>query len=345
MKNKCIILGIESSCDETAAAVVEYDQKLGRFSVLSQTIYSQIALHAPYGGVYPEIAARAHSEKILPVINKTLLDAKLSKNEIDAIAVTYGPGLVGSLVIGLTAAKTLAYLWQKPLIGINHLEGHIYSNLISNPVIQFPMLGLIASGGHTLLIQMEKPDSYKLLGQTLDDASGEAFDKVGKLLGLDYPAGPALSKLASKGDSKVYHFNLPINKKNNYNFSFSGLKTAVLYLVKSLGGSERLTQKQKADIARAFEDTVVKSLVKKTVSAANNNKIKTVIIGGGVGANQPLRSNLEKELKYYGINFIKPEISLCTDNAVGIAASGAIKFTHKQFNDRQTLNVNPIAIL
>lgn len=342
---KVTILGIETSCDETAAAIVCYDPKTQKFNIKSHALYSQISLHRQYGGVYPELASRDHVEKILPIINESLTQAKITNDEIDAIAVTAGPGLIGSLLIGTTVARTLAYLWQKPLISINHLEGHIYSNLVQNPPLQFPMLGLIISGGHTLLIAIDKLGSYKTLGQTLDDAVGEAFDKVAKLLGLDYPGGPALSKLADNGDKNAFKFPLPLRRKDSLDFSFSGLKTSVLYLVRKLESEKKLNDQTKADICASFQATAVKSLITKTLSAVEKIGAKTVIIGGGVSANKQLRQDLEAELKKHNITLIKPVIELCTDNAVGIGAAGAIKFLNNDFTSWKEMTVNPNAKL
>lgn len=338
MNNNIIVLGIETSCDETAVAIIKYHKKNNRFMVLSHILASQIKLHAKYGGVFPELASRAHEQKIIPIINRAILKAKIDHKALDAIAVTYGPGLVGSLLIGTTAASTLSYIWGKPLVAVNHLEGHIYSNLIKDTKIKFPLLILIASGGHTELIFAKKFGEYQMIGQTLDDAAGEAFDKIAKLLDLAYPGGPALSQLAQKGDSNKYKFSLPLNQNNNFNFSFSGLKTAVLYQFKSL--KKPISEQTKADLAASFQKTLIDSLVKKTSLATLKYKPSTVLIGGGVASNEKLRVDLEENIRKLKIIFKKPDISLCTDNGIGIACAGAVKFTENKIISWKDLSVD-----
>ncbi len=335
------ILGIESSCDETAAAVVENGKTL-----LSNSVASSMALHAEYGGVVPEIAARSHIESIMPVINQALKDAECSWDNIDAIAVTYGAGLSGSLLIGVMTARTLSIIKNKPLYAINHVEAHLYANFLietslpgyNMPVKQpeFPLLGLIVSGGHSQLVYFKNHFDYQLLGQTQDDAIGEAFDKVAKILGLAYPGGPSISKKAIDGDSKRY--KLPKSKlSGKYDFSFSGLKTAVLRLAQaetgnnyqfpSSGLSKLLTETQKADIAASFERTAIETIVDKTVTAYNEYGPKNVIVGGGVASSTELRKQLQSRLP---LKVTYPDPKLCTDNAAMTAALGCFKASLKQ---------------
>lgn len=329
-----IILGIESSCDETAAAVVQDGQR-----VLSNVVQSQVDIHAEYGGVVPEVAARSHIEVINPVIRQAMSQANVSWDDIDAIAVAYAPGLIGSLLVGCLAAATLAKLHNKPLYPVHHVEGHIYANFIvdqvSHPNVQqlelpskqptFPMLALAVSGLHSQLVLFEDHGKYRLLGETLDDAVGEAFDKVAKILGLPYPGGPAITAAALNGDPKKYQ--LPRARLDNpYSFSFSGLKTAVLRAVQREVGvdhtfpshslSERLNDVQRADFAASFQHTAVKTLVDATEKAFHEFTPASVVIAGGVAANSELRRQLRERLP---IDIEYAPIQLCTDNGAMIA--------------------------
>lgn len=317
------ILGIESSCDETAAAVVEDGRKL-----LSNVVHSQIDIHTIYGGVVPEIAARSHIEVVNPVINRALSDANLTWDDIDAIAVTYAPGLIGSLLVGTLAARTLAILKNKPLYPIHHVEAHVYANFLNEKAPEFPMLALIVSGGHSQLVLFRDHGNYELLGQTQDDAVGEAFDKVAKILGLPYPGGPSIAKAATTGDAKKYP--LPKAKMQNpYDFSFSGLKTAVLRAVQREVGVDftfpshelpgRLNDTQRVDFAASFQRVAVETLVDKAEKAFNDYAPKSVVIAGGVAANQELRRQLSERLPLH-IDYAP--INLCTDNAAMIATLG-----------------------
>lgn len=334
------VLGIETSCDETAAAVVEDGRVL-----LSNVVASSMDLHVQYGGVVPEIAARSHIEAIIPVVQQALEDANCSWEDIDAIAVTYGAGLGGSLLIGVLTARSLAIAYNKPLYAINHVEGHLYANFLTETSLpsyvlparapEFPVLGLIVSGGHSQLVYFKDHFDYKLLGQTNDDAIGEAFDKVAKILGLPYPGGPSVSKKALEGDP--FKFQLPKAKMpNKYDFSFSGLKTAVLRLSQeqigedftfpSFGLSERLSDAQKADIAASFQRVAIETVVDKTVMAYEEFQPKTVIIGGGVASDPELRRQLAERLGK--ISEVSPEYTdrkLCTDNGAMIATLGCYK--------------------
>jgi N6-L-threonylcarbamoyladenine synthase len=313
------ILAIETSCDETAAAVVENGRAL-----LASTVASQMDIHARYGGVYPEVAARQHILSILPVIEQTLAQAHLAISDINAIAATRGPGLAGSLVVGLNAAKGIALGVGLPLVGVNHLEGHIYSAWVYNdgdtpaPEPQFPLMALLVSGGHTELDLMDAHLSYKRLGATLDDAAGEAYDKVARLLGLPYPGGPSVEKAAEEGDPTAIKFPRAW-LEGTWNFSFSGLKTAVLKESKRLDDRPLPV----ADLAASFQAAVVDVLFNKTLNAARKYKVKQIVVGGGVSANQPLRDAFLSQTEF-PVNI--PRLSLCTDNAAMIAAAGYFRY-------------------
>ena len=300
------ILGIESTCDETAAAIVENGTK-----IISQNIASSAELHSLYGGVFPELACRRHIDAILPVIAKTLKDAQISPSELDGIAVAKGPGLIGALLIGLQAAKGLSIAWNKPLIGINHVEAHLYAAMMEK-LPPFPALGFVLSGGHTLMLRVSDVGHYKLLGTTVDDAIGEAFDKVGSLLGLSYPGGPALEKLAEKGDANRFPFSLPKVKKNPLAFSFSGLKTAVLYAQKNACPSDT------AHLAASFQKTAFDDLVRKAQKARLEFSFRSIVIGGGVSNNRRLRACFGEN--FSDIPLFWPPAGLSTDNAAMIAA-------------------------
>ncbi|HVC36740.1 MAG TPA: tRNA (adenosine(37)-N6)-threonylcarbamoyltransferase complex transferase subunit TsaD [Candidatus Dormibacteraeota bacterium] len=333
------ILGIETSCDETAAAVVEDGSRL-----LSNNVASSMDLHAPYGGVVPEIAARSHIEVILPVINAALKTAGCTFRDIDGIAVTYGAGLSGSLLIGVLTARTLAIINNKPLYAINHVEGHVYANFLTESSLpgyqmprsapNFPMLAIIVSGGHSQLVLFENHFNYKLLGQTQDDAIGEAFDKVAKILGLPYPGGPAVAKAAKLGDSTAYI--LPKAKMSKYDFSFSGLKTAVLRLAQAeIGESydfpsqklpERLSDAQKTNIAASFERVAIETIVDKARLAFEEFAPRSIVIAGGVASSQELRRQLSATIP---IRIEYPDPKLCTDNGAMIATLGCFKAQFK----------------
>lgn len=332
------VLGIESSCDETAAAIVENGT-----AVLGSSIASSVNLHVKYGGVVPEIAARSHIESIAPVIEDALRQTNNFQtpkddlwSSIDAIAVTSGPGLLGSLLIGTLSARTLAIVKDKPLFGINHVEAHVYSNFLVKPTPKFPLLALIVSGGHSQLVYFNDHFKYQMLGQTTDDAMGEAYDKVAKILGLPYPGGPSISKIAKFGDP--FSYELPIAKLDKpYNFSFSGLKTATLRTAQKAVGEDfrlpstklpaLLTDKQKVDIAASFQRTAIKTVVGKTIKAYKEFNPKTVVIAGGVAASQELRQELANSLP---IDITYAPVNLCTDNAAMIASTGCFKVMKDQ---------------
>ena len=306
------VLGIESSCDETSFSIVK-----NGVDEIATVISSQIDIHKDYGGVVPEIASRAHVKNITFVIEELLEKSKMTMDEIDMVAVANGPGLIGSLLVGLEAAKTIAWLYNKPLIPVHHIAGHIYANNLVRR-LEFPLLCLVISGGHTELVFMDKDYSFRKLGGTLDDAVGECYDKVGKVIGVDYPAGPKIDKLAQIGNH-TYELPLPLND-DSYNFSFSGLKSAVINLVHN--EEQRGNEINKEDLATSFQDTVVEILAKKTVHAIVNYDVKNLILAGGVSANSGIRKRMEEISKDRGINFTCPEIKYCTDNAAMIASAG-----------------------
>jgi N6-L-threonylcarbamoyladenine synthase len=332
-----LILGIETSCDETAIAVVENGQQ-----ALANVVASQVDLHAQYGGVFPEVAARIHIETIGIVMRQALDEAKVSLADIDAIAVTQGPGLVGSLLVGINYAKGLALATGMPLLGINHLEGHIYSLWVgAERAIEFPVINLIVSGGHTELVLMKADGVYEHLGGTIDDAAGEAFDKVGRLLHLPYPGGPSIQKVAANGNPSAYDFPRAM-QDDSYDFSFSGLKTSVLRAVRpphigprqarqeSLKEGELRPDISIADVAASFQAAVVDVLVQKTLRAARDFRVREIFISGGVSANRLLRERLAAESP---IPMRYPPLALCTDNAAMIAAAGYYRFMKGQRSD------------
>lgn len=309
-----LVLGIESSCDETSAAVVQDGTH-----ILSNIIASQ-AVHIPYGGVVPELASRAHVQKIIPIIETALAQANIALTDIDGIAVTNAPGLVGSLLVGVSVAKGLAYTTQKPLVGVNHLEGHLFSNFLGSAELEPPLVSLVVSGGHTLLVDMPERGKYQLRGQTRDDAAGEAFDKIAKWLELGYPGGPIIDKLAAEGDPNFVEFPPPIIRNHPYDFSFSGLKTAVLYYLQKQ--TVEFIQAHRNDILASFQEAVVKSLVERTIAACLDAGYPTVTMAGGVACNRRLRAALESAAAEHGLRCLYPSPILCTDNGAMIAAVG-----------------------
>jgi N6-L-threonylcarbamoyladenine synthase len=316
-----LCLAVETSCDETAAAVVRDgpSTSLGTSpEVLSNVISSQIEFHKKYGGIVPEVAARKHIEVISPVIKEAMETADIGFNELDTVAVTYGPGLVGSLIVGLSAAKAIAWGLGKPLIGVNHLEGHIYANfLLPTPYPLFPFICLLVSGGHTMIIKVNGHGQYETLGRTRDDAAGEAYDKVARVLGLGYPGGPIIDKIAKEGDPKAIRFTRPM-LNDGYDFSFSGIKTAVVSLVSK---QKEVSSKQTVNIAASFQQAVVDVLVEKTVRAALDHGCKTVTLAGGVSANSQLRAQVKARGEGEGLNVLIPPFEYCTDNAAMIGSA------------------------
>ena len=306
------ILGIESSCDETSFSIVK-----NGVEEISTVISSQIDIHKQYGGVVPEIASRAHIKNITFVLEECLEKAQMTTDMIDAIAVTYGPGLIGSLLVGVECAKALAFLYHKPLIPVHHIAGHIYANNLVKR-LEFPLISLVISGGHTELIYMDKDYSFKKLGATLDDAVGECYDKVAKVLNLEYPGGPKIDKLAKVGEA-TYDLPIPLND-NSYNFSFSGLKSAVINLVHNEEQRGNIINKE--NLARSFQDVVIKSLTKKTMRALQEYHVQNLILAGGVSANSGIREEFEKLCQENKINYTCPSLKYATDNAAMIASAG-----------------------
>ena len=304
-----VILGIETSCDETAAAVV-----VGGHEVRSSVVSSQIDLHARFGGVVPEVASRAHVEQIVPVIVEALGEAGIEGREVDAVAATYGPGLIGALLVGVSAAKALALVWDVPFVAVNHLEGHLVASFLEEPDLELPLVVLLVSGGHTMLVALETPTKYRVLGATLDDAAGEAFDKVARYLGLGYPGGPAIDKLSSEGDPKAIRFPRAM-RGDSLDFSFSGLKTSVVNHVR------KHPEVRTADVAASFQAAAVDVLVDKARRAAAQIGAKGICIGGGVAANSLLRDRIAAACAEDGLRAFLPGRDLCTDNAAMIAAA------------------------
>jgi N6-L-threonylcarbamoyladenine synthase len=327
------ILGVETSCDETAAAV------LVDGAVASSVVFSQDGIHERYGGVVPELASRRHLEVVLPVVARALADAGVALPNLDGIAVTHGPGLVGSLLVGLSVAKGLAYAHGLPLVGVNHLEGHIFAGRLPPPGPNYPFLALLVSGGHTALYACDVPLSYRLVGQTRDDAAGEAFDKVAKLLGLGYPGGPAVERAAGTGDPRAIPFPLAQFQDGAPDFSFSGLKTAVSLHVRR---HQPLSAAAIADVCASFQATVVKMLVRRTVRAASRLGIRRILLTGGVAANRALRTGLDAACAERGYAWSAPPGCLCTDNAAMIAAAGAARLAA---GERAGLSLNAHATL
>ena len=332
-KEEVKILAIESSCDETAAAVVVNGRE-----VRSNVISSQIALHTLYGGVVPEIASRKHIEKINQVITQALEDADTTLEEIDAIGVTYGPGLVGALLVGVAEAKAIAYAAKKPLVGVHHIEGHICANYIENKELEPPFLCLVASGGHTHLVKVADYGKYEIIGRTRDDAAGEAFDKVARAIGLGYPGGPKIEKKAKEGNDKAIVFPKAKVAENPYDFSFSGLKSAVLNYIN--GCKMKRQEINEADIAASFQKAVIDVLVEHAVHAAKEYRFDKFAIAGGVASNQTLREAMEKACKERGIQFYHPSPIFCTDNAAMIGSAAYYEYLQGR-RDGWDLNAVP----
>lgn len=327
------ILGIETSCDETAAAVLADGVNLR-----SNIISSQIEIHKKFGGVVPEVASRKHLENINHVIIEALEKAEVTLADIDAVAVTYGPGLVGALLVGVAAAKAISYAQGIPLIGVNHLEGHISANFLAQPDLEFPLLCLVVSGGHSDLVYLPKRGEFKILGRTRDDAAGEAFDKIARAMGLGYPGGPLIDKLAQGGDPQAIQFPRAFLEEGSLDFSFSGLKSAVLnYLNRASMLNEEIN---KPDLAASFQRAVVEVLVEKALLAVKQTGVKNLLLAGGVAANQGLRKLLQERAAAVGCNLSYPPLNLCTDNAAMIACAGYYKYMQEDFAPL-TLNAVP----
>src|SRR4249919_2464643 len=324
------VLGIETSCDETGVAV--YDTaRPGPDGLRAHAVYSQIALHAEYGGVVPELASRDHVRKLLPLIRQTLAEAGLTTSDLDGVAYTAGPGLVGALLVGAGVARSLAWALDLPAIGVHHMEGHLLAPLLEDPDLAPPFVALLVSGGHTQLVEVEAIGQYRLLGETLDDAAGEAFDKTAKMMGLPYPGGPQLAALAEQGHPGAYKFSRPMTDRPGLDFSFSGLKTQVLLAWRDSDQSEAT----RADIARGFEDAVVDTLAIKCRRALEATGCDTLVVAGGVGANKRLRAKLAEAAARDGGRVCFPRPALCTDNGAMIAFAGALRLQAGQHDDAQ----------
>ena len=327
-----LILGIESSCDETGIAL--YHSARG---LLAHTLHTQMAMHSEYGGVVPELASRDHVRRVLPLIRATLQQAGCQLSEVSAIAYTQGPGLSGALLVGASVACSLAYALDIPALGIHHLEGHLLSPLLSDPAPEFPFVALLVSGGHTQLMRVDGVGRYTLLGETLDDAAGEAFDKSAKLLGLGYPGGPALAKLASGGQAGKFSLPRPMQHSGDLNFSFSGLKTAVLTLTRQ----HTLDDQTRADIACATQQAIVDVLASKSLGAIKQTGLKQLVVAGGVGANQQLRAQLNEAAQKNNFRVFYPDLEFCTDNGAMIAFAGALRLAQQKEKKDYRFNVRP----
>ena len=317
------VLGIETSCDETGIAIYDSEQGL-----LAHAIYTQ-DIHVDYGGVVPELASRDHIKKCVPMIDRLLIDNAISKQSIEGVAYTAGPGLIGALLVGATIGRSLAWGWQVPAIAVHHMEGHLLAPMLEDTTPQFPFIALLVSGGHTMLVDVKGIGDYRILGESIDDAAGEAFDKTAKLLGLAYPGGPAVAELAIKGDPKRFHFPRPMTNRPGLDFSFSGLKTFAMNTLKNQADDPQT----KADIACAFEDAVVDTLAIKCKRALEQTQRDTLIIAGGVGANKKLRQRLTQLTNKLNKQVFYPKLEFCTDNGAMIALAGCIRLQASQQNN------------
>ncbi|MBI3229836.1 MAG: tRNA (adenosine(37)-N6)-threonylcarbamoyltransferase complex transferase subunit TsaD [Burkholderiales bacterium] len=315
-----IVLGIESSCDETGLAI--YDTERG---LLGHALHSQVAMHEEYGGVVPELASRDHIRRVIPLLKETLAQSAIELAQVDAIAYTQGPGLAGALLVGASVATSIALALDKPVLGVHHLEGHLLSPLLDKVRPEFPFIALLVSGGHTQLMRVDGVGQYALLGETVDDAAGEAFDKSAKLLGLGYPGGPAISRLAEFGDPSAYKFPRPMLHSKDLNFSFSGLKTAVLTASKAHSTEDAVCEQNKANLARGFVDAIVDVLTAKCLRALQETGLKRLVIAGGVGANAQLRASLNAAAKKKRFTVFYPPLQFCTDNGAMIAFAVAMR--------------------
>ncbi|WP_334324561.1 tRNA (adenosine(37)-N6)-threonylcarbamoyltransferase complex transferase subunit TsaD [Gilliamella apicola] len=329
------VLGIETSCDETGIAI--YDDEQG---LIANQLYSQIKLHADYGGVVPELASRDHIRKTVPLIQAALKEANLTSADIDGVAYTAGPGLVGALMVGASIGRSLAYAWNVPAVAVHHMEGHLLAPMLEDNPPQYPFVALLVSGGHTQLISVTGIGQYRLMGESIDDAAGEAFDKTAKLLGLDYPGGAKLSKLAEQGDSSRFHFPRPMTDRPGLDFSFSGLKTAAANTIHQYNQGVDLDEQTKADIARAFEDALVDTLLIKSRRALEQTGFNRLVIAGGVSANKTLRNKLAELMAQRKGQVYYPRIEFCTDNGAMIAYAGMIHLKQQQYSDL-AINVRP----
>jgi N6-L-threonylcarbamoyladenine synthase len=331
-----LILGIETSCDETGVALLRWDPDAPGNGLLSHTLYSQIKLHADYGGVVPELASRDHVRKLLPLIRETLAEARMTVRDLGGVAYTAGPGLVGALLVGASVGRALAWALGVPAIGVHHMEGHLLAPLLEADPPEPPFVALLVSGGHSMLVEVRAIGEYTILGDTLDDAAGEAFDKTAKLMGLPYPGGPALAKLAEQGHAEAFRFSRPMTNRPGLDFSFSGLKTQVLLAWQKSDQSDQT----RADVARAFEEAIVDTLIIKCRRALEASGARRLVIAGGVGANRRLRSELAAAGEEDGFKVYFPRLDFCTDNGAMIALAGAIRLASGQHQDA-SIEVRP----
>ncbi|MBC7216601.1 MAG: tRNA (adenosine(37)-N6)-threonylcarbamoyltransferase complex transferase subunit TsaD [Candidatus Caldatribacterium sp.] len=334
MKRFPLVLGIETSCDDTCVAVVD-----GHFAILSNIVSSQIAVHRAFGGVVPEVASRKHLEALPLLLHRALEEAGVTLEDIDVLAVTQGPGLLGALLVGMCLAKALSFALQKPLVGVNHLEGHIFAVRLEYPEVSPPFVALVVSGGHTELFAVSDWGKYTLLGRTRDDAAGEAYDKVARLLGLGYPGGPVIDRLSERGNGKRFAFRSGLEDEETLDFSFSGLKTAVARTFAQFTPEEQRDTSLLADLAASFQESVVRSLVKKAFRALEFTGYRTLAVGGGVAANSYLRKVMQEEGEKRGVRVLFPSRQFCTDNGAMIAACGLFHFLRGK---RDTLEIDPI---
>ena len=330
-----LTLGIETSCDETAAAVIQNGT-----TILSNVVLSQIDIHQKYGGVVPEIASRHHIEAIFPVINEALKEAQITLDDIEVIAVAYGPGLVGSLLVGVAAAKALAFAKNKPLVGVNHIEGHIYANFLTGQKVKPPLVCLTVSGGHTDLLLIPRLGEYKIIGRTRDDAAGEAFDKVARVLGLPYPGGPQIEKLAMGGSKEAIAFPRGLQEAGNFDFSFSGLKTFALNYLN--GAKQKGETVELPDFAASFQWAIIDILTQKLMAAAELYQVEQVVLSGGVAANSTFREHVQNQAKERGLELLYPPVHLCTDNAAMIGSAGYFRYL---VGKRSDYSLNAVANL
>ncbi|MGN6093572.1 tRNA (adenosine(37)-N6)-threonylcarbamoyltransferase complex transferase subunit TsaD [Luteibacter jiangsuensis] len=336
MRNSKPVLGVETSCDETGVALLRWDPDQPGRGLLSHALFSQIALHAEYGGVVPELASRDHVRKLLPLVRQALKDAGLTPADLGGVAYTAGPGLVGALLVGASAARAMAWALGVPAIGVHHMEGHLLAPLLEDDPPEPPFVALLVSGGHSMLVEVKAIGEYRILGDTLDDAAGEAFDKTAKLMGLPYPGGPALAKLAEQGTPGRFRFSRPMVDRPGLDFSFSGLKTQVLLAWQASDKSDQT----RADIARGFEEAIVDTLAIKCRRALEATGAKRLVIAGGVGANKRLREQLAQAGAADGFRVYFPRLAFCTDNGAMIALAGAIRLAAGQHQD-ETIQVFP----
>lgn len=334
------VLGIETSCDETGVAIYDTAFTGGR-GLLTDALYSQIAMHAEYGGVVPELASRDHTRKLLPLIEQVLKDAQLTRQDLDGIAYTAGPGLVGALMVGASTAHGMAKALNIPVLGVHHMEGHLLAPMLEDDAPDFPFVALLVSGGHTQLVEVQGLGHYQLLGESVDDAAGEAFDKAAKMLGLAYPGGPLVAKLAEQGDPTLFRFPRPMTDRPGLDFSFSGLKTHTLTAIRQLEAADELDDQAKADVARAFEEAVVDTLVIKCRRALDQTGLKRIVMAGGVSANTRLRERLALETQKRQARAYYPRGRFCTDNGAMIAYVGAQRLAAGERDDNGVMQATP----